>query len=372
MNKTGYKLVLLLAVFIAGHSLCQDKADSLYNAAILQVYDNPDSAIQLANELYDLGSSEKKHQAMAMVLISTAYSSKRDFQKSLAYALKAKDLNKSIKDPLLQVQILSKLASQYQQLGVNDKALEILDEADVIANQIESNDSVRSIVGNNYAIKGFIYTNQLSCDVAVSYFEKAIQVYSTVNETARILANKSVITYNIGNCMISLNRLHDAEEKFKNAEVFAERAGANSLQAFSLKGLAEVYTLEGKNMEALEKLKKAETLAKDVGDLVLNREIYKGMADNYLALNDWDNYLKQNDKQISFSQQIVTAERQTINNLLTNYAQELESKESKIRWYYGGAIILLLLSIFSLLYFFLKNEIKFRNQLKILKSQVKF
>ncbi|MFV0504840.1 MAG: tetratricopeptide repeat protein [Lachnospirales bacterium] len=344
----------------------------MYNNGILQLYDDPDKAIKLANDLYNQKPTNKTMQAKAMLLTSTAYSSKRDFEKSLVYALKAREINESTKDPILQIHILSKIAAQYHQLGVTDKALEVLDEADKIAGSNLENDSVRSVMGNNYGIKGFIYTDQLSCDLAITYFDKSIQTYSSLKQTKRILANKSVVTYNKGNCLISLNRLYEAESIFKQANTFAQKAGANSLQAFSLKGLAEVYTLKRKHKEALDELQKANELAKNVGDLVLNREIYIGMADNYLALNDWDNYQIYNDKSGKTAQQIITSERKTINNLLNDYSMEIEQKITKLKWVYGSIIFLTLVFIFLLVFYLIKGEISFQKKLKKVKSQIKF
>ncbi|MFV0305945.1 MAG: tetratricopeptide repeat protein [Moheibacter sp.] len=369
-----YKGILYIALIISVFSQflkAQNNNDSLYNEAVLDVYDDPDNAIKTAEKLFELNEANGKQQIKALLLASNAYSSKRDYEKSLEYALRSNEINKNLQDPKLQIEILSKIAAQYHQLGVNDKALEVLDEADKESTKIEATDSIRAVLANNNAIKGFIYRDQLSCDIAITYFDKANQTYFQLKETRRILANKSVVTYNKGNCLLTLNQINNAKENFKRAEAFAQKAGASSLQAFSLKGLAEAYTLEGKYEESLKTLQEANTLAENVGDLVLNNGVYRGMANNYLALKDWNNFQTYKEKGDKVAQQIINTERSTIHKLLESYTQNTLEKEKKVKRNFGGVILFALLLLGILFYFIIKGEISFQKKLKNIKSKIK-
>src|SRR5690606_38948584 len=108
----------------------------------------------------------------------------------------------------------------------------------------------------------------------------------------------SIATYNKGNCYLMLKNYDKAEQSFNDAIEYANNIKANSLKAFALKGLAQVYTQESNNVHSIEVLTEAEAISKDVGDVVLNKAIYSGLSDNYLILNDWKNYQKYHKKYI--------------------------------------------------------------------------
>ncbi len=363
---------LVIATSILQNAYGQKDRDSLYDLATMTVYDNPDRAIEIGNGLLKAYKAKPEKQIKVLLLMSNAYASKRDYEKSLHYALQTKEINKKLDNTVLQLEILNKIAAQYHQLGVNDKALQVLDEADMIAKNHPFQDSILFVMGNNSAIRGFIYRDQLSCDIAIDYLNKAYQYFLKAPQNGRSWANRSVTAYNKGNCYVSLNQLDKAKSSFFDAKDLAEKAKANSLQAFSMKGLAEVYTLEGRYREALVELQNANVLAENVGDLVLNRGIYKGMADNYLALKDWENYHIYDEKFENSKQQTQLSERKTINNLLKNYSVEIEKKESDLKWRLGSGITIGIFVLICLIILIIWSEISFQKTLNQLKSKIKF
>lgn len=372
MNKIKYIAFCIIGICNVFLGLAQKpKEDSLFNVAVLSVYDNPDYSIKIGKEILAQKPQDEVKQINVLLMISNAYTSKRDFNKALEYMLKAKEVNKTFNDPLQNLKIYNKIAAHYHQLGVNEKALQILDQADEFAQQFTNKDSIRFLRGNSFAIRGFIYRDQLSCDIAIDYLKKAMVEYELTQENEKSLINRSVVNYNLGNCYISLNQFEKAKESFANSFRLAEQAGANSLQAFALKGSAEVSTLESRYEEALVYLKRAETLAKEVGDLVLNRGIYKGMSDNYLALNEGQNYQKYLKKFNDTSRQIRSNERSTIQTLLTENVVEVMEKKSALKQKFGllflGVGVLILVLLISLIL----GQRNFKKRFSVLKKEVK-
>lgn len=372
MNKIKYIAFCIIGVCNVFLGFAQEpKEDSLFNVAVLSVYDNPDYSIKIGKEILAQKPQDEAKQINVLLMISNAYTSKRDFNKALEYMLKAKEVNKTFNDPLQNLKIYNKIAAHYHQLGVNEKALQILDQADEFAQQFTNKDSIRFLMGNSFAIRGFIYRDQLSCDIAIDYLKKAMVEYELTQENEKSLINRSVVNYNLGNCYISLNQFEKAKESFANSFRLAEQAGANSLQAFALKGSAEVSTLESRYEEALAYLKRAETLAKKVGDLVLNRGIYKGMSDNYLALNEGQNYQKYLKKFNDTSRQIRSNERSTIQTLLTENVVEVMEKKSALKQKFGllflGVGVLILVLLISLIL----GQRNFKKHFSVLKKEVK-
>lgn len=365
-------LIYLICIFsILQKAQAQSDVDSLYSVGIMNVYDNPDKAIEISNQIIENSSKDLSRKIDGLLLRSNAYSSKRDYEQSLKFALEAKKISLNLKDNQVHLRVLSGIAAKYHQLGVDDKTLLILDEADALAERIVEKDSIRFVMGNNFAIRGFVYRNQLTCDIAIEYFNRADQAFSAF-DTERSAANRSVTAYNKGNCFVTLNQLDSAKINYQKAGDLAMKIQAKSLLAFSLKGLAEVYTLESRYDEAIETLLNAQDLSKDVGDLVLNREINKGLADNYLAKNNWQNFQYYNGLYESDGSQIKISERKTIHNILDNHSQEVENKDQNLRLKYGISILITGIALILVSVLLILSEFSFQKALKKLKNKIKF
>lgn len=343
----------------------------LFDSAAVYVYDNPEKAIEIAEQLITQNSERPEIQIRALMILTNAFATKRDYQHSLEAALRAKELVASLKNPVLEFGILIKLAAQYHSLGVNGKALQVLDESDKLFESVKNKDSLLFDMGSNYAIKGFIYSGQLGCDIAIDYFDKAIGFYtSSLEKQQKISLNTSVVLYNKGNCQISLNRLDSALAHFNESRRLVSHIDANTLQAFPMKGIAEVYTLEGKHEAAIEVLFDANTIAGGAGDLELNAGIYKGLADNYLALHQWEDYLYYDRLHSETLQELKISERNTINNILQLYKDEISTKEKIAGWKFMVIILGVGIIFLWLIYAIISSEISFTKKLSTLKSQI--
>jgi tetratricopeptide (TPR) repeat protein len=331
----------------------------------MDVYEHPDKSIELGLKiLKEAKNSEQK--VSALLLISTAYSSKRDYENSLNYALKAKDVAESNSNILDQLKVMNKIAAQYHQMRVNDKALQYLDEFDRVLEKYRYKDSAKMILGNSLALRGFIYRDKLNCEIAIDYFNNAIRKYE-IEESSITRANRSVILYNKANCFISLNQIDSAKTTFLKSIELAKKAGAKSLEAFSHKGLAETFTLEGKYETALSELNKAIEISKDVGDLVLNQGIYKGLSDNYLAVNNWEKHQGFYKKYNSTVEQIKKTERNSISISLKNHLKETQFEIQKTKKRYGAGILVVSVLILILISNLVNSQRKSRQKIRNLK-----
>lgn len=346
--------------------------DSLFQVAMINVYDQPEKTIEIGNKLLEEYTSQPEKQIQVLLIMTNAYSSIREYDKSLENILQALEISQKLDNPILQYEVLVKIANQYHSLGVNTKALELLEESDRVIASVPITDSLRFRMGSNYAIRGFIYRDQLSCDIAIDYLNKAYSFFSTGTDSAKIYSNQSVVLYNKGNCFITLNQLDSAKVNFKKSENFALRVKANSLRAYSLKGLAEVYTLESNYEEAINTLTTAEKEAENVGDLILNRAIFQGLADNNLALNNWKEFQSYSKKYIQVSNEIKQKERQTINKLLEKYHTEVSNKTKILTRNYGIGILVFCIILISFLIWIIKSEVNFQKRYKKLRSEIRF
>lgn len=332
------------------------------------MYENPDEAIRIGRKLIIDSKDNVDCKIKAYKLISDGYSSKRDYQKSLEYVVKANQILHLSKDGLLKILINNKLGILYHQLKLYDKSVQYLDQAEEMMLKYPVKDSILAHLGTNYVVRGFIYKEKLNCDIAIEYFDKGVNAYiqSKTGNTSGI----SIAKYNKGNCYISLSKLPKAKENFELAIKYAKKINANSLQAFALKGLAQVYTLEGKYSDAVNTLKEAMTISKNVNDLILNQEIYKGLSENYLALNQWEKYKEFHFKYLKTRKLNIESERKSISESLIEKKSELEDKfKSSISKFYW--IYFLISAMIVAVILFVLNRIKnAKKEIEIIQNKI--
>ncbi len=342
--------------------------DSIFRMSTIRIYENPDRAIFVGDSIFK-AVSNRNIQVKALMLISSGYSSKRNYQKSLEYSNKANELAKNIDDAILRIKIINKTAIQYQQLKIYEKTIQYLDEAEQLILDYPIRDSVAFYLANSYVVRGLVYKERLNCEIGITFLDKGIKEYAEINNSNSI-ANSSIAYYNKGNCYVLLKDNEAAKLSFQEAIFLAKKIEAKSLQAFAQKGLAEVYTIEGRYQEAITLLNQAYIISKSVGDLILNQGIYKGLSENYLALNNWENYQKYNQLYLQNRIKIKESERKSISNSLEEIEKDKKSQLEKILpFYHYGIYILLFLSLF-IIFFSILNYSKVKKETIFLQNVI--
>ena len=328
MNKKSFILVILLILSTRYSVFAQDqkKLEQLIKTANVEMYENPEKVISTGLKIIQLSKNNIDLKIKAYKLVSDGYSSKREYQKSLKYLIKALELLPKSEDKLLKISIDTKAGIQYHQLNIYQSAITYLDRAEKMCLEYPVKDSVSSFLGVNYVVRGFIYKEKLNCDIAISFFDKGIKELSSnykINENATRI---SIAKYNKGNCYLLLEENALAEKCFKEAFTSAKKVNAKSLEAFALKGIAQIHTLNGTYDEAISELNQAYSISKKVNDLVLNQEIYLGLSENYLAINQPEKYKEYQQKLMQTQTKLKENERASIENLLQENYNNLENK----------------------------------------------
>ncbi len=356
-------------VFLSFLLNAQQNPEEKIKEASKDIYENPNRAIEIGLELYNSDETSFEIKVNSLLLISTAYSSKRNNFLSLEYANKSLELLPKIENKIFKVNVLNKIGDQYHQLQIYDKSISYLDEALQNIQEIKEKDSIANLLGYNYAVRGFVYREQMSCDIALTYFNKSIHYFQKHLKIDEIMnANISIINYNKGNCFLSKTQIDSATVSFEKAISYSQLIKAKSLESFAIKGMAEVFTIKGQYNEAISILKQGLSSSSDVGDLVLNQGLYKGLADNYLAIKDWENYKLYNKKQIETNESIKFSGIKTINNSLSNLFKEhtkeinqLQSKISLTKQVFSICFTFLLFFILRILYSYQKTVKELKN-----------
>jgi tetratricopeptide (TPR) repeat protein len=377
-NKKIYFLLILAVNLLtadAVYSQNHKKIDSILKHASNQIYANPDKVIKLGNYVVKQAQDNVEYKIKAYNLISVAYSSKRDYKKALEFLNKASELVDETDDKLLKINIVNKSGILNHQLKVYDKAIQYLDQAEQLIAEYPYKDSIHTELGKNYIVRGFIYKEKLSCAIAIAFFDRGISEMrkSKLGETASII---SIAIYNKGNCYLLLHNNKLAMESFKEAVRMARTVDAKSLVAFGLKGSAKIYTLEGNYSEAIIALNRALNLASDVNDLILNQEIYKGLAENYLAINDWNQFKIYQGKFVEIQKLIKDRERLSVGESLIVKEAESKTNRSELssKFYYLLLVLSLILTLIVLFFYIIikrknKEIAATKNQIYILQNK---
>ena len=355
-----FTVIILLIMALPTCAQNKKRLDSIVKSATNQMYCNPDNVIQSGLLLLKEAGINYDYKIRAYKLIADGYSAKRDYEKSLEYVMKANQLLNLTNDNLLKISTLNKTGIQYHQLKIYDKAIEYLDQSEHLMREYPIQDSIRGYLGRNYIVRGFIYKEKFNCEIALDFFDRGVTELVKGHSKAFNSAI-SIAKYNKGNCYILMLNNSLAKSNFEEAFQYAKGINALSLEAFALKGLAQVYTLEGKYLLAIETLHKAISLSVSVDDLILNQEIYKGLSENYLAINKWDEFKKYQNNFLSTQKLIKERERKSVSESLDlkEGSLKLELKNEISKYYYKlfGAVLLLLLIIgISLL--IIRNKVK--------------
>ncbi|MDN3493096.1 tetratricopeptide repeat protein [Winogradskyella bathintestinalis] len=379
--KKGYFsrfLVLVCSIpwFLFASSIKEGKQiDSILEATRFRVYENPDEAIDLGLSVFDESEYSEKTKVKALMLVSLAYTSKRDYQKALDYIEKADKLSKKLNDKVLQIEILFRTGILYQQLKIFDKSIEFLEKTEQMALLYPDRDAVSKYIANSYTVKGFIYKDNLNCDIALEYFDKGIEEYQNV-KNEEVNTNLSIVYYNKGNCYTLLSQYGKAKNSFNRSIALGQLANANSLIAFAEKGLASVFTEQGEYQVAIDYLKSALEQSKGVGDIVLNSSIYNGLAENYLALNQWEDYQTYYELYASSQLEIKIAERNSVSDSLDDNTDRKSEKLADLQNQTSNRLklfLFLVVLIFISVFFIYKKNRKLitalKNKIKILQNQ---
>ena len=328
MNKKSFILVILLLLSTRYSVFAQDqkKLEQLIKTSNVEMYENPEKVISTGLKIIQLSKNNIDLKIKAYKLVSDGYSSKREYQKSLKYLIKALELLPKSEDKLLKISIDTKAGIQYHQLNIYQSAITYLDRAEKMCLEYPVQDSVSSFLGVNYVVRGFIYKEKLNCDIAISFFDKGIKALSYNNKKNENATKISIAKYNKGNCYLLLEENVLAEQSFKEALKGAKSVNAKSLEAFALKGIAQIHTFNGAYADAINELNQAYYIAKNVNDLVLNQEIYLGLSVNYLAINQPEKYKEYQQKFIQTQTKLKENERASIENLLQENYNNLENK----------------------------------------------
>lgn len=334
------------------------------------LYEDPNESIKIA---FSLLKNEKNADEIAhlYMMISTAYIAKRDIDSSLYFIMKTTNLINSDALIATKIRILNSVAVQYQQMQLYDKSLETLDKAKEFYQKLPADDQSRAYnVEFNNMIRGMIYRSQSNPEMALEKFSQAVNYLKKLPQTKGISSNISIILYNMGYCYMELNQNSKAKEYFTEAIRYGQLADAKSIEAYAFKGLAENLYVNNEYTKSLDLLDKADYLAKSIGDLVLDEGINKLMADNYLAIDNWDKYQFYSDKVLKLKQEKEKKDEKSLNRYMNLQTSENQEKTNSVQTKFEIYQVLILGLSALIILFFGRSFLFFKKKNELLKNKI--
>lgn len=335
--------------------------DSLINVGNSFIFKNPKKTIQIGEEILKNKDISNSYKISSYILVANGYSALNEFEKSIEIARKANDLATKINDNTNQIRTLGFIGNQYIRIEMRDEAWHYLDKADKLSQTVSLPDSMKYLIGNINLLKGFLYKRSLDCEYAIKHFNKAIVEFKKDEGNGFAVANLGQAYNQKGFCFMSINK-DSAELSLQKGLKDARKNGAKSLECNALIGLSEIKTSRNEFLSSNQTLDSALLISKEVKQIDMESRIYKLMADNFLALNNFERHLHYKELFASNQSKLTSEAAKSVNELIRKRNEDKQeiynSTQNKFNWILSILIFILLGIIILSSYFLFKKSKK--------------
>lgn len=316
------------------------------------VYFNPKKAIEIADRIIKK-STDKNDQITARLIKTNAYTSLDDSYNALKYAYETYDYVKKEKDVFNEARILGRLGELFQGYGFNTQSREYLDQSVKLISLNTFPDEKKAMyLGNIYAIKGNGYKDDLDCDFALKYYNKAIKEYKNSESNQSILNNLALVYIEKSNCLIDKNILDSAKIYLNEAMEVINRNKLEEYDQSAKISLARVYQYEKDYKNSNKLLNDVLKNLQSSESLQVSNLIYKLLAQNYYELKNFEAYKRYTDlvnkTNIPLEKKFLKTQEKSLDYLL-HKDENLVMKLTKL-WLPISLIFILLILFFRKIY----------------------
>jgi len=309
--------LFLLFLFCNGALLAQTNLDSLYGiweddtkqdslramALTDYIYEGPfnsepDSAIILANELYEFTkkNNDKKSTVDALLLRGYVLFRIGNYPKALASYEEGLDIAEEIDYRLGEASILIKIGYIYHDnedviraLNYYQKSLKIFEEI----GDLEGVGNIYNEFGNIYAAKG-------DQEKALDYYLKSM----SINEKFDDEAGNSAQYLNIGNLYLDSSDFTKALDYYQKSLVIEKNKNDKLGIASALSGIGIVYYEQGDNNKALDYLEESLDISESINNTQGSASILLNLSDIYLDQEKYTKAIQYCEKSLALAKNI--------------------------------------------------------------------
>lgn len=373
MNKLKHIAVLITLAFLCPcfSMFAQNKQnpDSLLLFAGKVMYTDPENAVKKSLQVYEMAEVSTEQKISALILISNAYFSVKNNKEAKKYAFIALTLAQKNNDYVNQVKIYGLVGNHYQVLRVNQKARFYLSKAEDIMQQHALPDDMRYLKGNIFAVKGNSYKNDLDCDFAITYFDKAIYELKRAKNTSAV-NNLNMVLVQKGFCLLDKQMPNEAASIFSDVLKTASAQKVYDIWVYAKIGMARSFLIKKDYQQAVALLKEALAKTESNDKVSIRHELYRNLSEGYLKLNDGVNYRLYNTLYHTTFNEVNSIETTTFNLLINEISKDAEVKITDARnaakSYAFMGIPLVFILLFIPLVILYKKQKKVNNLKKVL------
>ncbi|WP_312765483.1 tetratricopeptide repeat protein [Epilithonimonas sp.] len=367
IQKIKNVLIALCVLFIINSQTfsAQNKNEPHLDSLFLLMNSNPEKVIRQGKELYKKYRGNPKMEISILTIIGSSYSVKKDYEKAIEYAFKTREISQKTNDYPTQIQVAGFIGEKYHNLNIYSKAKYYADEAYELIEKHPLPDSLKFYKGNILFLKALIYRDELGCDFAKTYYEKALEVYIPALKNRDMLRFSIADIYNeIGGCFLEQDQLKAAKESFEKSLQYAINGNYALLNAESLAGLGRINFLQKDYGKAKQEFDKAILILKSNKVENANPEVYKYISENYYALNDIKNHTFYLNLYKQKTNTDINAKKRSVNEIIVKQTAEEISENNNTAKYW--IIIVLCILIVLVVYQIVQTKSKIRK----LKKQI--
>jgi len=360
------RVVLFLILAVSSPTLSAQKDDTPnLDSLFLMMNSNPDKVIRLGNELYKKYKGNPRMEISVLTIIGSSYSVKKDYEKAIEYAFKTREISQKINDYPTQIQVAGFIGEKYHNLNIYSKAKYYADEAYELIEKHPLPKSLKFYKGNILYLKALIYRDELGCDFAQTYYQKALDVYIPAIKGREMLRFSVADIYNeIGGCYLEESKLEVAEISFRSSLQYAVNGDYALLNAESLAGLGRILYLKKDYSEAKKEFDKAILILKSNKVENANPEVYQYISDNYYALNDIEYHTYYLNLYKQKTSNDISAKKKSVNGIIVKQKAGENSENGNNGKYWIIAILCVLIAL--VLYQIFQTRLK----IKKMKQQI--
>lgn len=365
-------------LFVAHYGYANEhQSDLLLEKAEKLMLMNPEKSYKIAAQVYKDNALNHKDRLHSLFILTNTSNLLQKRLDVIRYGNEALKIADNDKDLVIKIKILGILGNTYQFLKLNEKTRIYLDQAELLLSSPKIKDSLSLVKGNIFYLKAMNYFYGLDSDIALSYFNKAINQYvNSKNPLAEI--NIKMAYLNKAYCLIQQNSLTEALENLKMASVTPNESSqpyppqfAELQEAFVQLGKAKILSAEGKPqlsndiiLKVLDK-RKNQPARDDI-----ESDIYELLADNYLQLNDIE---KHDYYEALFNDQVAKGNREAaewVNQLIAQEKQQNDTGKKSIAQKYLLLITISSVILSLIIGILLFKTFKIEQKKRLLKKQV--
>ncbi|WP_374440344.1 tetratricopeptide repeat protein [Epilithonimonas sp.] len=346
---------------LSAQKIAQPHLDSLF----LMMNSNPDKVIKLGTELYKKYKGNPKMEISILTIIGSSYSIKKEYEKAIEYAFKTREISQKINDYPTQIQVAGFIGEKYHNLNIYSKAKYYADEAYELIEKHPLPDSLKFYKGNILYLKALIYRDELGCDFAETYYNKALEVYISSLKNREMLRFSIADLYNeIGSCFLEENKLAAAKESYEKSLYYAVNGDYDLLNAESIAGLGRICYLHKDYEGAKREFDKTIRILNSKKIENVNPEVYKYISENYYALDDIENYTSYLNLYKQKTNTDISAKKKSVNGIIVKKTAEENSGDDNRSKYWIISVLAILIVL--IIYQTIQTKVKIRK----LKKQI--